>query len=61
MSFANSKTMIQLKECIIKVSKRKSKSEIFEMFTTELEIAADCLINWFIKKVKSKNLELDIR
>ena len=50
MSFVNSKTMIQLKECIIKVSKRKSKSAIFEMFTTELEIAADYLINWFIKK-----------
>ena len=31
------------------------------MFRTELKFAADCLIDWFNKNIKSKNLELDIR
>ena len=28
------------------------------MFTTELKFAGDCLLKWFNKKYKSKNLEL---
>ena len=28
------------------------------MFTTELKFAEDCLLKWFNKKYKSKNLEL---
>ena len=28
------------------------------MFTTELKSAEDCLLKWFNKKYKSKNLEL---
>ena len=30
------------------------------MFSTELDFAADCLINWFNQKIRIKNLELDI-
>ena len=36
----------------------KSKLAIAEMFTTELKFAGDCLLKWFNKKYKSKNLEL---
>ena len=28
------------------------------MFTTELQFAGDCLLKWFNKKYRSKNLEL---
>ena len=36
----------------------KSKLAIAEMFTTELKFAGACLLKWFNKKYKSKNLEL---
>ena len=31
------------------------------MFTTELKFSAECLISWFNKKTKSKNLEMELR
>ena len=36
------------------------KKAICQMFITKLKLAADCLLNWFNKKIKSKNLELDM-
>ena len=37
---------------------KKSKLAIAKMFTTELKFAGDCLLKWFNKKYRSKNLEL---
>ena len=38
--------------------KRRNKLAVAEMFSTEIKFAGDCLIKWFNKKFKSKNLEL---
>ena len=43
--------MLQLRDCAIRISERKSKVTISQMFTTELKFAADCLINWFNEKI----------
>ena len=53
--------MLQLSDCTIRVSERKSKVSISEMFTKELKFAADCLIKWFNMTIKSKNLELYVQ
>ena len=37
---------------------KKSKLAIAKIFTTELKFAGDCLLKWFDKKYRSKNLEL---
>ena len=58
LSFAYSMTMLQLRDCEIKFSKKKSKVETSEVFITELRFAADWLMKCFDKKFKSKNLEL---
>ena len=42
----------------IKCCSKKSKLAIAEIFTTELKFVGDCLLKWFNKKYKSKNLEL---
>ena len=39
-------------------SQSNIKIAISHMFSTKLKIAADCLLNWFNRKFKNKNLEL---
>lgn len=36
----------------MKVSQGKCRKAIPEMFSTEIKYAADCLLNWFNKKMK---------
>ena len=50
--------MLQLRDYALNVARKKSKLAIVEMFTKELKFAGDCLLKWFNKKYKSKNLEL---
>ena len=50
--------MLQLRDCALNVAKKKNKLAVAEMFSTEIKFAGDCLIKWFNKKFKSKNLEL---
>ena len=38
--------------------KRRNKLAVAEMFSTEIKFEGDCLIKWFNKKFKSKNIEL---
>ena len=58
LNFKNNKTLLQFRDCALNVAWKKSKLAIAEMFTTELKFAVDCLLKWFNKKYKSKNLEL---
>ena len=55
--FKDNKTLLQLRDCIIAVADNKNKIATCEMFNTELNFAADCLLKWFDKKFKSNNLE----
>ena len=50
--------MIKLKHCALVAHARNSKIKIFEVFTTELKFAADCLVKWFNAEFKLTNLEL---
>ena len=50
--------MLQLRDYALNVARKKSKLAIVEMFTKELKFAGDCLLKWFNKKYKFKNLEL---
>ena len=50
LKLKNYKTLLQLRDCILNVSRKKSKLAIAKMFTTELKFAGDCLLKWFIKK-----------
>ena len=43
---------------MLAVAAKNSKIAISEMFTTELKLAADCLLKWFNEKFKSNSLEL---
>ena len=52
------KTLLQLRDCLLTVTAKDSKIAISEIFTTELEFAANCLLKWFNKKFKSNKLEL---
>ena len=59
LNFKNNKNLLQLRDCALNVAqKKKSKLAITEMFTTELKFGGDCLLKWFNKKYKCKNLEL---
>ena len=58
LKFKDEKTMLQLKDCALAVYARNSKIAVSEMLTTELKLAADCLLGWFNAKFKSNNLEL---
>ena len=52
-------TLKQLRDCAISVASKKNKIAIFEMFSTELKFASDCLINWFNLKFKKQNLRVE--
>lgn len=43
------------------MSQRRHKQAIGEMFSTGLKFAVDCLMRWFVKKIKSVYLELDLQ
>ena len=58
LKFNDEKTLLQLKDCTLAVHARNTKIAIFEMFTTELKFAVDCLLKWFNAKFKSNNFEL---
>ena len=47
-----------MRDCVLNVAKKKNELAVAEMFSTEIKFAGDCLIKWFNKKFKSKNLEL---
>ena len=55
----NRRTLLQLRDAAIDVSKRKSKIAISLMFNVELKFASDILLKWFNAKIKSKHLEID--
>ena len=55
----NRKTLLQLRDTAINVSKRKSKIAISLMFNVELKFTNDILLKWSNAKIKSKYLELD--
>ena len=50
--------MLQLKNCALNVAKEKNNLAVAEMFSTGIKFEGDCLIKWFNKKFKSKNVEL---
>ena len=50
--FANPKTILQLKDSTVNVSWHASKKAVSEIFSTELKFSADCLLNWFNKKLR---------
>ena len=50
--FANPKITFKLRDCTMKISQGKCRKAIPEMFSTEIKYAADCLLNWFNKKMK---------
>ena len=54
----NYKKTLQLRDCVLVVADKKSKTTISEMFDTELKFFVNCLLKWFNKKFKSNNLEL---
>ena len=56
LSFSKPKTTFQLSYCAINVGRHASKRTISETFSTELKYEANCLINWFNKKLKSNTL-----
>ena len=55
----NRRTLLQLRDAAIDVSKRKSKIVISVMLNVELKFASDILLKWFNAKIKSKRLEFD--
>ena len=59
LQLINRKTLLQLRDPAIDVSKRKSKLAVSVMFNVELKFASDILLKWFNAKIKSKHLELD--
>ena len=59
LDFKDNKTVLQLRDCTLTVAdKKNNKIAIFEMFTMNLNFAADCLLKWLNKKFKLNNLEL---
>ena len=58
LQYRGNKTLLQLRDCAFNVAKKKNKLAVPEMFSTKIKFAGDCLIKWFNKKFKSKNLEL---
>ena len=50
--------MLQLRNCALNVAKEKNNLAVAEMFSTGIKFEGDCLIKWFNKKFKSKNVEL---
>ena len=59
LQYKDNKTLLKLRDCALNVAKKKNKLAVAEMFNTEIKFAGDCLIKWFNKKFKSKNLELN--
>ena len=57
LQYKDNKTLLQLRDAL-NVPKKKNKFAVAEMFSKETEFEGDCLIKWFNKKFKSKNLEL---
>ena len=55
----DNKTLLQLRDCALAITAKNSSIAISQMFTTELEFAADCLLKCFNKKFKFNNLKLN--
>ena len=53
--------MLQLKYSALALSADKDKSATSEMLNVELIFAADYLLFWFNRKIKSKNLIIDAK
>ena len=58
LQYKDNKTLLQLRDCALNVVRKKNKVVVAEMFSTEIKFAGDCLVKWFNKKFKFKNLEL---
>ena len=50
--------MLQLRDCFLAAAEKNNNIVIYEIFSTKLKFAADCLLKWFNKKFKLNNLEL---
>ena len=53
------KTLLQLRDAAIDVSKTENKNAISIMFNVEVKFVSDVLSRWFNAKIKSKHIELD--
>ena len=60
LSFADSVAINQLRDSIIKGSKKSHKQVTSEMFSTEMKFAEGCISRWLDKKMQSQHLELDL-
>ena len=49
--------MLQLRDCFLAAAEKNNNIVIYEVFSTKLKFAADCLLKWFNKKFKLNNLE----
>ena len=49
--------MLQLRDCFLAAAEKNNNIVIYEIFSTKLKFAADCLLKWFNKKFKLNNLE----
>ena len=58
LQYKDNKTLLQLRDRGLNVAKKKNNLAAAEMFSTEIKFAGDCLIKWFNKKYRTKNLEL---
>ena len=58
LQYKDNKTLLQLRDCALNVVRKKNKVVVAEMFSTEIKFAGDCIVKWFNKKFKFKNLEL---
>ena len=57
----NKTTLTQLETAAFLVQKREKNTALAEMFSIELKFTTDCLKNWFAKKHKILDLEIDLK
>ena len=58
LSFADTITLKQLRDCALACHQKSNKLAISEMFCTEIKFATSCLLKWFY--TKHKNFELNL-
>ena len=59
LSYADTITLKQLRDCALACHKKSKKLAISEMFCTEIKFATSCLLKWFGSKYKNFELNID--
>ena len=59
LKFVDKDLINRLKDCAIRVSERGCKNAVDQTFAVELKFASNCLLNWFNRKFKIQNMEID--